>query len=519
MSSFESDTDGIFLFNPLPWERELSGPIADQVVNPRGVPDDETAGRHFQDRDRHRLAPSGFVDDEEIESMFDPEGYYLPSTTVPGYGWTVVPKDDLISIEESSFNERSTVETDQYVITFDRDTGGIASWYDRERDCEWVDATAEYPLAGFVHEEVVDDETDRPRKRLFDYPSDVEDRHAAVAGILDAPRGFRSDWYAARSGPDRVLQHRVYDAPEGYEVRQILDTPQVQSNVVLRFSVPADDDTITVDARWDMDLQTQPEATYLTFPFDLNDPTPRLDVGAQAMEPGEDQLPGSVYDYYTVQHWADLSDPDRGVTVGCPLNPLVQFGDFNFAENKQTFDLERPLLLGWVTNNYWDTNFRAHQPGHVHARYHLTPHDEFDEATAHRSGMESTHHEPLAQTLGEGTVDDPPIQGAGQFLDLPEPLVLVTQVRPVDADTGVFHPELETVDERDDDVLVCLRNASDDGRTAQIGHGELEIDIAARTDPTGKLTEEKLRVTDDGVAVQMDGRETITVRLTAGVNE
>ncbi|WP_224337802.1 hypothetical protein [Haloprofundus halobius] len=512
-------TDGIFLFNPLPWERELSGPIADQVVNPRGVPNDETSGRHFQDRDNHRLAPSGFVDDEDIESMFSPGGYYLPSTAVPGYGWTVVPRDELISIEGSSFDERSTVETDRYVLTFDRDSGGIASWYDKDRNCEWVDHSSEYPLAGFVHEEVVDNETDRPRKRLFDYRPEVEDRHAAVAGILDAPRGFRPDWHGARSGPDRVLQHRVFDGPERYEVRQILETPQVESNVVLQFSIPTDGDTITVDAQWDMGLRTQPEATYLAFPFDLDDPTPRLDVGGQAMEPGEDQLPGSVYDYYTVQYWADLSDTDRGMTIGCPLNPLVQLGDFNFAENQWEFDLEHPLFLGWVTNNYWDTNFRAHQPGRVRAQYHLTPHDEFDEALAHKSGLEATHYEPLAQTLGEGTMDEPPIEGSGRFLNLPELPVLVTQIRPVDADTGVFHPGIETVDDRDDRILVSLRNASDDGRTAQIGHGELVIDDAARTDPTGKITKENLRVTENGVDVRMEARETVTVRLDAGLNE
>jgi len=511
--------DGIFLFNPLPWERELSGPVADQVVNPRGVPTDETAGRHFQDRDRQRRDTGGFTEGEDVEPYFDLDSYYLLSTTVPGYGWTTVSRDDLIALEDRSFDERSTVETDRYEITFDRDRGGIASWYDRDHDCDWVDSTAEHPLGGFVHEEVVDDETDRPRKRLFDYSDDVEDRHAAVAGILNAPRGFKQDWHARRSGPEGVRRHRVYDTSEGYEVRQTLATPQVGSDVVLRFLLPEDDETVVVDAQWDMDLQTHPEATYLAFPFDLEDPTPRIDVGGQVMEPGEDQLSESVYDYYTVQHWADLSDQDRGVTVGCPLNPMVQFGDFHFAEDQREFDLDSPLLLGWVTNNYWDTNFRAHQPGHVHARYHLTPHDGFDEADAHRAGMEATHYEPLAQSLGGGSVDEPPLAAESQFLDLPEPPVLVTQIRPVDADTGIFHPGVDSPTDRDDDLLVSVRNASDDASRIEIGPVELAVSEAARTDPTGRVVHDDLQVADGGVAVGLDARESATLRLTAEPSE
>jgi len=505
--------NSIFLFNPLPWERELSGPVADHVVTPRGVPDDETAGRHFQDRDRRRRRSAGFADSEDIETLFSLNGYYLPSTSVPGYGWTSVPVEDLIQLENQPFDERSTVETERYVLTFDRDRGGIMSWHDKERECEWVDESAEYPLAGFVHEVVADTETDRPRKRLFDYDPDVEGTFPAVAGLLDSDRGFRSDWHARRSGPDRVRRHRVYDVPEGYRVRQTLVTPQVESDVVLEFFVPDEDDTIVVNAEWVMGLRTDPEATYLAFPFALDDPTPHIDVGGQAMQPGPDQLDRSVYDYYTVQHWADLSDDNRGMTVGCPLNPLVQFGDFHFADNQQGFDLERPLLLGWVTNNYWDTNFRAHQPGRVQARYHLSPHDEFDEASAHATGLEATHYEPLAQTGGEGTVDDPPLAGTGQFLDLPEPPVLVTQIRPVDADTGIFHPELDSSADRDDAMIVDLRNASDSPTTAHIGHGTIEVSTAERTDPTGKVVEADLEVAGDGVTVEFNARETVTLRL------
>jgi hypothetical protein len=506
-------SDGLFLFNPLPWERDISGPVADHVVNPRGVPGDETAGRHFQDRDRERRDTSGFTDSEDRASFFDLDSYYLPSTTVPGYGWTTVSQEDLLALENRPFDERSTVETTRHRLTFDREHGGVTSWYDRQLNHEWVDLSADYPLGGFVHERVVDDDTDRPRKRLFDYGPEVDDRHAAIAGITDSPRGFQPDWHARRTGPERVTRHRVYDLPEGYEVHQRLATPQLETDVTLRVTIPERDDTLIFDARWDMGLRTHPEATYLAFPLALDSPTPRIDVGGQAMEPGADQLAGSAHDYYTVQHWADLSDRERGVTFGCPLNPMVQFGDFHFAENRQTFELERPLFLGWVTNNYWDTNFRAHQPGRVHARYHLSPHEAFDEAAAHRAGMEATHTEPLAQTRAERSVDDPFLTPDGQLLDLPEAPVLVTHVRPVDADTGIFHPGIETESDRDDDILVSLRNASDDATRVAITPGDIAVVAAARTDPTGMQALDELETQSGGVEFRLDGRETATVRL------
>lgn len=73
--------NGVLVFNPLPWDRELSGLVAKHVVKPRGVPTDETAGRHFQDRDLQRRPVSGFTD-EECSSLFGTDSYYLPKTTV-----------------------------------------------------------------------------------------------------------------------------------------------------------------------------------------------------------------------------------------------------------------------------------------------------------------------------------------------------------------------------------------------------------------------------------------------------
>jgi hypothetical protein len=510
-----SDDDGpdgsdVFVFNPLPWEREVSGPVPHSVVHVRGGADDQTAGRHFQDRGGD-FANAALLDGDAFDVPGD--GYALPPTTVPGYGYTVVEREALREgeDEEATYDERAVVETDRYRIEFDRERGGVAAWHDRELDCEWVDGDADDPLAGFVHEEVADREHDSPRSLLYRYPPDA-DWGAEIVGITDNERAWQPDWHAERTRPEGVVRHRVHDVPDGYDVRQRIAVPAVESDVVLRVFVPEDGATVTVEAAWEMGTDDHPQSTYLAFPFDLDDPTARLDVGAQAMEPGADQLDGSCHDYYTAQRWADLSDDDRGMTVACPLNPIVQFGDFSYGANAREFTMERPQLLGWVTNTYWETNFRASQPGGVFARYHLTPHGEFDEGEAHRRGLEAEHDRPLAQAADEPSVADAPLDAEASLLDLPEPPVLVTQIRPDRDGPGVY--QFGDSEPAADAMLVRLRNASDESQSVDVGSGALTVTDARRVGALGgSVEDDTVPVTDGTATVELDARETATLRL------
>jgi len=215
-----------------------------------------------------------------------------------------------------------------------------------------------------------------------------------------------------------------------------------------------------------MGLNAHPEATYILYPFNVPNATARLDLGGQPMVVGLDQLPGVCLDYFTVQGWADFSNDELGVTVAMPENPMVQLGDFHFAHNQAECTLARAMLLGWVTNNYWETNFRPHQPGRVHARYRILPHSGgFNEFPAHRFGLEAAYPQPLLQHLGEPQHHGPELPGAGELLRLPENIspgspVLTLRIRAAERAPG---------------VVVRLFNASDRAQLAEIGSGLLRI--------------------------------------------
>jgi alpha-mannosidase len=244
-----------------------------------------------------------------------------------------------------------------------------------------------------------------------------------------------------------------------------------------------------------MGLTAHPEATYLLFPFDLPGAQARFDVGGVPVRPHVDQLPGVCRDYFTVQGWVDFNNGEHGVTIATPDNPMIQLGDFGFAQNRSAFTLDRALLLGWVTNNYWETNFPAYQPGTVTARYHILPYaGDFDEARAQRFAVEAAHARPLVQHLGEA----PQSQAwptSGTLLHLPEPPVAVL-----------------SIERAADRLTVTLFNASEATQSAAVRSALLTVQRAWRCDLFGQAVQE-VPVVDHCVEVTVEARRLLTLKI------
>ena len=312
----------LVIFNSLPWERTISGPIPKNVLIPRGLNDDPTSSRHFLGR---MAPPTDFWTGRAEKDYQGGMGWMLQPTTVPAFGYAVVNWDALTSMTEATENSNSVIENQRYRITFDIQKGGITSLYDKELNYEWVDGSAEHPLHGFVHEEVADHEAAQPRKRLFDID---------WSATLETNRGWQPDWPANRTIPTKVLLHKTYRLVFGTVVEQILGHAQI-SKIFQRVFLPDSGDRIEFQSEWQMGTNTHPEATYLLFPFNISDAQARFDVGGVPVRPHLDQIPGSCRDYFTVQGWVDFNNGERGVTIATPENPMIQLGNFHFAHNLQ----------------------------------------------------------------------------------------------------------------------------------------------------------------------------------------
>jgi alpha-mannosidase len=476
-----NDVTDLLLFNPLPWERTVYGFIPKNVLIPRGLNDDTTSSRHFIGR---MAQPTDFWTGRAETGFHGGIGWMLKPTPIPAFGYTVVSWDSLAEMASAVEGKDAIIENQRYRITFDSKIGGITSLYDKQIDYEWVDSSAGYPLHSFVHEEVADHSHSEPRKLLCNINWSADTK---------TTRCWNPGWNANRTTPIRVIYHKTYQLPFAKVVEQILEHPLI-GKISQRVFLPDSGDLIEFQSEWQMGSTIHPEATYLLFPFNLPKAQARFDIGSMAVRPNLDQLPGVCRDYFTVQGWVDFNDGVRGVTIATPENPMVQLGDFHFAHNQSEARLERALLLGWVTNNYWETNFPGNQPGVVTARYSIMPYEGgFNESRAHKFAAESEHTRPTVQHLGE-TPNREALPASGTLLQLPQLPVCVLSLRAIQGKG----------------ILLILLNASDDQTTACISSGVVKIQSMQLCDVFGNYLEQ-LVVKDGAVEVLMKARQTVNV--------
>ena len=134
------------------------------------------------------------------------------------------------------------------------------------------------------------------------------------------------------------------------------------------------ENTKRIDLIWRLLLpeHTDPHAAYVAFPFAGAKPRTWLEVPGAPMEPGNDQIPTTCYDFYTVQNFSRIEAQSTAITLVPRDTPLVQLNDiatFQFREKLPRFN---GAIIAWLFNNYWHTNFPVRQPGEHLFRFSLT---------------------------------------------------------------------------------------------------------------------------------------------------
>ncbi len=462
--------DALVVYNPLPWARQIVAPLSGNIANEtlRGMRNDAVSSRHNQDR------------------MAQSTKWWIPEVEVPAYGYTVVRRDQLVQeAKDLESSDADVIENDYHRLTFDKVAGGLKSWYDKTLKRELIDSESSLPFGNVIYERAAHPDPENPRRTFY------------KRFDLDTERGgWQTDWVAERWSASAVTNHKVTRLPIGWLVTQTLTVPELASAVTTRVFLPDHQAWVQFESDWLMGLNPQPEATYVAMPFALPQPTARFDLGGQPVEVERDQIFNSCKDYFTTQNWVDLSGDDWGITIACPENPMVQFGDFTYGRDLRERKIEKGLFLGWTTNNYWETNFRAHQPGKVTARYVVLPHNgTFNEQEAHRFGLEQSMP-IIAHSRYEHPSPDATLPRSATLLELPQSPILTLHMLPY----------------QNGGVLIRLLNASDNKQLTTIGSSLLKIVGAKACDLFGQPVE-TLSVNNGTVTVDIEARRTCVIWL------
>jgi hypothetical protein len=150
------------------------------------------------------------------------------------------------------------------------------------------------------------------------------------------------------------------------------------------------------------------EGVHFGFSFNVSNPTVHINSPGVIGQPEKDQLPGACKNWFSVERWVDISNPNQGVTWSTADAPLMEMGGLtaNLPRGQPNPNVylksiePSATIYSWVMNNHWHTNYRADQEGPTWFHFAIRPHGGYDAAVATRFGVEST--EPLIVASASG---------------------------------------------------------------------------------------------------------------------
>jgi len=392
---------------------------------------------------------------------------------VPSLGYKtyrLAPREDKPAFKSDVKVTPSGIENRFFKVALDPRTGAIASLYDKDLSRELVDPQAPHKLNQFVAKWVQTGRQEGPAAAVVRVG-----QNGPVYGNL----------VARSSGPGcpQLIQEVVlYDGIKRVDLW----------NRVLKDSTPL--------------LEI-----YFAFPFQVHEPSFRFEGTNSVIEPLRNQFPGSNSNYYAVQHWANVSNQDLGITLAPVESHLLEFGglwpcyvsqahhgvtpaDFgrDFVKAEQ---LAKGYMYAFVLDSNFRTNFQPVQQDDILYRYSLTSQAGQQASSKYRDFGWSVHN-PLTAVLVNGDKEGT-FERQASFCRVDKPNVFLVTMKRAEDGGGVIVRLIETDGQQTD---------------ATITVPSLSIAKAWQTNPV-EQNQQELTCTEHSVTVPVKAFGIATVRL------
>ena len=369
------------------------------------------------------LAPMPYAAQRWARGQFEKHELFdlvFIAENVPSMGYKtyrLAPREDNPTAQSGTRAVQNTIENRFFKVTLDPKTGAIASLYDKDLSRELVDPQAPDKLNQFVAKWVQTGKQQGPPAAAIR----VGQVGPVYASLISTSAGI---------GCPQIVQEVVL-----YESVKRIDL----FNRVLKDSTP------------------QLEV-YFAFPFQVEQPKFRFEGTNSVIEPFKDQFPGSNTNYYTVQHWASVSNPTVGITLSPVESHLLEFGGLWPCYVSQAHHGATPAGFGqpfvkpeqvtkghmysFVLDSNFRTNFQPVQQGDILFRYSLTS-NKGPQANSDSRNFGWAVHNPLIGVVANGGRTGP-LEDRMSFCRLDQPNVTLVTVKRAEDGQGMIVRLIET---------------------------------------------------------------------------
>ena len=420
---------------------------------------------------------SHVVQRQDVEySDYADDDAMVVGVELPALGYAIAAYDSLKPFAGTVTASDMQLANEHLSVRFDAQRGGVVSL--RRGDAEVVDGSAGFGVPVFERPEP------QQRQSLYGPPvfNDLEKS-------LDMHAAWHPDWQAVRQA-GRLVETRVR-AGNGYaQVIQVFAFESGETAEV-KYGLAAGEAALGIEVIVHKLRIAAPHSFYLPMPLAEDGAwAAHYETAGAVVELDREQLPGANRHFVPTQRFIRLQGQSRGLSVATLDLPLFQVGGYTFGRHARgEVRRERPTLLAWLNNNYWDTNFEVTQSGPLVTRFTLVPHDA----------------EPIGKSVGRVL----PYAVEPQLHVLKAAGEATGQLVAIDADGLMI-----TGFERQGDVVrLFVLNPDDAPHRLTVGKGMLEPLTAARIDLSRRQLG-ALAVTGGGVGLEIGPRAWTGIELT-----
>jgi hypothetical protein len=403
----------------------------------------------------HRIQRQDVV----MSDLSDDRAYWSAPIEVPALSYVTIPAADVMPAGNDGLSaQNGMLSNGEITVVLDTVAGGVTSL--KVAGVDYAGKAGDMLRFGVpVLEEIATGDRDD----MF-VLRDVESP--------DWQDGWNLDWPAEREVPAKVETTTEIVAAGRAEIVQRFVLAS-GDRVAVHYRLVKGSSVLEVEAVVNKQPIAKPHALYLPFPTALADGwRVEYETTGASVQLDEEQLPFASRHYVTTQRWIRINDDRHEVMVASPDAPLWQIGDLTFGrfgEPDGRDDRKWPVLIAWLTNKYWMTNFQADQAGTLRYRFSLLP---SETKSLGRSVVDALpHSHPLGAHL---YAERGPVKAAAGSLLKPElGEVMLTRLEP-----------------NGNGVALTLLNPSDEAQDISISGGTLAPRKARRTSLSGKSIEE-----------------------------